>query len=92
MTLNGHTWPAGSVVMKGLADRDVYMHLVNYQDRCFSGSGMIRLYEFDLRADTIDVQTFSPYWLAHNGVLPPLAKNVSCHCHRSIWEKGPATS
>lgn len=75
MTLNGHNWPAGGVVMKDLADREVYMHLVNYQDRYFSGSGMIRLYEFDLRANTIDVQTFSPYWLVHKGVLPPLAKS-----------------
>ncbi|MFC4313518.1 LamG-like jellyroll fold domain-containing protein [Steroidobacter flavus] len=75
MTLNGHNWPAGAVTMKDLADREVYMHLVNYQDRYFSGSGMIRLYEFDLRANTVDVQTFSPYWLAHKGTLPPLAKD-----------------
>jgi hypothetical protein len=75
MTLNGHNWPAGAVVMKDLADREVYMHLVNYQDRYFSGSGMIRLYEFDLRANTVDVQTFSPYWLDHRGPLPTLAKD-----------------
>lgn len=74
MTLNGHNWPAGGTVMKNLAGREVYMHLVNYQDRYFSGSGMIRLYEFDPRANTIDVRTFSPYWLAHQGNLPPLAK------------------
>jgi hypothetical protein len=75
MTLNGHNWPAGGVIMKDLADREVYMHLVNYQDRYFSGSGMIRLYEFDLRANNVDVQTFSPYWLSHKGPLSPLAKN-----------------
>lgn len=75
MTLNGHNWPAGATIMKDLADREVYMHLVNYQDRYFSGSGMIRLYEFDLRANTVDVQTFSPYWLSHKGTLPPLAKD-----------------
>lgn len=46
--------------MKDLAGREVYMHLVNYQDRYFGGSGMIRLYEFDLDANVIDVHTFSP--------------------------------
>ena len=54
------------------------MHLVNYQDRYFSGSGMIRLYEFDLRANTVDVQTFSPYWLSHKGPLPALANGAGC--------------
>ncbi|VUD67382.1 hypothetical protein TDB9533_03765 [Thalassocella blandensis] len=75
MTLNGHNWPAGRVTMQNQTGREVFMHLVNYQDRYFSGSGMIRLYEFDMRNNKIDVKTFSPYWLSQNWFrLPPLAK------------------
>ena len=64
LTLNGHFWPPARAVLKDLADREVYMHITNYQDRFFGGSAMMRLYEFDLDAGTIEVQTFSPYWLS----------------------------
>jgi hypothetical protein len=75
MTLNGHHWPAGRTVMKNLAGKEVYMHLVNYQDRYFSGSAMLRLYEFDMQANSIDVQTFSPFWLEQPAnTLPPIAQ------------------
>jgi hypothetical protein len=71
LTLNGHYWPSGRAVIKNLAGREVYTHLTNYQDRYFGGSGMMRLYEFDLAAGTVDVQTFSPYWLS----IPPAARS-----------------
>ena len=71
MTLNGHYWPAAQAVMKNLAGKDVYMHLTNYQDRFFGGSAMMRLYEFDLAEGTVDVKTFSPYWLS----IPPSARS-----------------
>ena len=63
LTLNGHFWPPAQAVLKNLSGQEVNLHLVNYQDRFFGGSGMMRLYEFDLDAGTVDVQTFSPYWL-----------------------------
>lgn len=64
LTLNGHFWPSGRAVVKNLAGNEVYLHLANYQDRFFGGSAMMRLYEFDLGEGTVDVQTFSPYWLS----------------------------
>src|SRR5579862_3320901 len=67
MTLNGHFWPAAQAVLKNLAGREVYTHITNYQDRFFGGSAMMRLYEFDLAAGTVEVHTFSPYWLS----IPP---------------------
>jgi hypothetical protein len=53
----------------------VHLHIANYQDRYFGGSGMIRLYRFDLARGTIDVSTFSPYWQAQPlAGLGPLAR------------------
>ena len=76
LTLNGHYWPPARMVLKNDAGRDVHMHLANYQNRYFSGSGMIRLYEFDLEANTIEVSTFSPYWKARRPERrPPLAQD-----------------
>ena len=76
MTLNGHFWPSGQAVIKNLAGKEVYMHLTNYQDRYFGGSAMMRLYEFDLDEGTVDVHTFSPYWLSvPPSARPPLAKD-----------------
>jgi hypothetical protein len=75
MTVNGHFWPSGQAVIKNLAGKEVYMHLTNYQDRFFGGSAMMRLYEFDLGAGTVDVHTFSPYWLSvPEAQRPPLAQ------------------
>ena len=75
LTMNGHFWPSGQAVVQNLAGKEVYMHLSNYQDRFFGGSAMMRLYEFDLAAGTVDVQTFSPYWLSMPAAArPPLGK------------------
>ncbi|MFJ3713494.1 metallophosphoesterase [Streptomyces sp. NBC_01387] len=61
LTLNGHYWPPGSTVLKNSAGNDVHLHITNYQDRYYGGSGMIRSYRFDLNRGTIDVATFSPW-------------------------------
>jgi hypothetical protein len=71
LTLNGHFWPSGRATIHNQAGKDVFMHLTNYQDRFFGGSAMMRLYEFDLAEGTVDVQTFSPYWLS----IPPAARS-----------------
>ncbi|WP_405067890.1 hypothetical protein OG558_41040 [Kribbella sp. NBC_01510] len=47
--------PPGRVVRQNAAGHDVHLHLTNYQDRYYGGSGMIRLYHFDLARNTIDV-------------------------------------
>jgi hypothetical protein len=64
LTLNGHYWPAARAVMTNDAGHDVHVHVTNYQDRYFGGSGMIRLYRFDLAANRVEVSTFSPWVLA----------------------------
>ena len=48
------------------AGHDVHVHITNYQDRYYGGAGMIRLYAFDLARDMIDVETFSPWFLARD--------------------------
>ena len=63
LTLNGHFWPPGRTVLSNQAGHDVHVHITNYQDRYYGGAAMIRLYHFDLARDTIDVETFSPYFL-----------------------------
>ncbi|TWP51893.1 Tat pathway signal sequence domain protein [Lentzea tibetensis] len=63
LTLNGHFWPPARAVLRNTAGNDVHVHITNYQDRYYGGSAMIRLYQFDLARDVIDVRTFSP-WLA----------------------------
>jgi hypothetical protein len=65
--LNGHYWTPARVTMQNAAGHDVHMHLTNYQDRYYGGSGMIRLYDFDLDNNTIEVSTHSPYMDA----IPP---------------------
>ncbi|WP_433723690.1 LamG-like jellyroll fold domain-containing protein [Actinoplanes sp. CA-051413] len=64
LTLNGHYWPPGRTVLKNDAGHDVHVHITNYQDRYYGGAGMIRTYTFDLARDTIDVETFAPWFLA----------------------------
>ncbi len=61
LTLNGHYWPPGRVTRKNAAGNDVHLHLTNYQDRYYGGSGMVRLYHFDLARNTIDVETIAPW-------------------------------
>jgi Concanavalin A-like lectin/glucanases superfamily len=64
LTVNGHFWPPARGVRANKAGHDVHMHIANYQDRYYGGSGMIRLYRFDLARGTIEASTFSPYWQA----------------------------
>ena len=64
LTLNGHYWPPGRTVLKNDAGHDVHVHITNYQDRYYGGAAMIRLYGFDLARNTIDVETFSPWFLS----------------------------
>ncbi|MFY1674969.1 LamG-like jellyroll fold domain-containing protein [Plantactinospora sp. WMMB334] len=63
LTLNGHYWPPGRMVLRNAAGRDVHVHLTNYQDRYYGGGGMLRLYGFDLARNTVDVETLSPWIL-----------------------------
>jgi hypothetical protein len=64
LTINGHFWPPARTVILNNAGHPVLMQIANYQDRYFGGSGMLRLYQFDLDHDTIEVSTFSPYTLS----------------------------
>ncbi|MFI6830671.1 LamG-like jellyroll fold domain-containing protein [Kribbella sp. NPDC050241] len=66
LTLNGHFWPPGRVVRQNAAGHDVHLHLTNYQDRYYGGSGMIRLYHFDLARNTIDIETIAPWLLGQD--------------------------
>ena len=64
LTLNGHYWPPGRTTLTNDAGNAVHVHIANYQDRYYGGAGMIRLYSFDLVRNVIDVETFSPWFLA----------------------------
>ncbi|MFI5938488.1 LamG-like jellyroll fold domain-containing protein [Actinoplanes sp. NPDC051494] len=64
LTLNGHYWPPGRTVLKNDAGNDVHVHITNYQDRYYGGAAMIRTYTFDMARSTIDVETFSPWFLS----------------------------
>ena len=64
LTLNGHYWPPGRTVLRNDAGHDVHVHITNYQDRYYGGAGMVRTYTFDLARNTIDVETFAPWFLA----------------------------
>ncbi|WP_030490665.1 LamG-like jellyroll fold domain-containing protein [Micromonospora chokoriensis] len=66
LTLNGHYWPPGRTTLKNAAGNDVQVHITNYQDRYYGGAAMIRLYHFDLARNVIDVETFSPWFLARD--------------------------
>ena len=66
LTLNGHFWPPGRTALKNDAGNDVHVHITNYQDRYYGGAAMVRLYSFDLARGVIDVETFSPWFLARD--------------------------
>jgi hypothetical protein len=66
LTLNGHSWPPGRIVLQNAAGHDVHVHVADYQDRYYGGAGMIRLYTFDLGRGVIDVETFAPWFLARD--------------------------
>jgi hypothetical protein len=51
----------------------VHVHITNYQDRYYGGAGMIRMYSFDLVRGVIDVETFSPWFLARDPEEPHAA-------------------
>lgn len=67
LAVNGHFWPAGRTVLRNAAGNDVHLHVTNYQNRYYGGSGMIRLYRFDTARNTIDVRTLSPWIMS----MPP---------------------
>ncbi len=64
LTLNGHYWPPARTVVQNAAGHDVHMHITNYQDRYYGGAGTMRLYQFDLDQNTVDVSTFAPWVMA----------------------------
>ncbi|MYZ40667.1 MULTISPECIES: metallophosphoesterase, partial [unclassified Streptomyces] len=66
LALGGHYWPPGRTVLTNDAGHDVHVHITNYQDRYYGGAAMIRLYGFDLARGVIDVETFSPWFLARD--------------------------
>jgi hypothetical protein len=66
LTLNGHHWPPARTVLTNAAGHDVHVQITNYQDRYYGGAAMIRLYTFDLSHNTIEVETFSPWFLARD--------------------------
>ena len=84
LTLNGHFWPPGRVTLTNDAGHDVHAHITNYQDRYYGGSGMIRLYQFDLERGTIDVSTLSPWWLGQQ------QERLSELAHQEVERTGPA--
>jgi hypothetical protein len=53
-------------VLQNAAGHDVHVHITNYQDRYYGGAAMIRLYHFDLARNRIDVEPFSPWFLARD--------------------------
>ena len=66
LTLNGHHWPSARTVLTNAAGQPVHVHIANYQDRYYGGAAMIRLYTLDLARNVIEVETFSPWCLAHD--------------------------
>ncbi|WP_129667651.1 LamG-like jellyroll fold domain-containing protein [Phytoactinopolyspora endophytica] len=77
LALGGHYWPPGRTVLTNDAGNDVHVHITNYQDRYYGGAGMIRLYQFDLVRNTIDVETFAPWFLTRDAAdRPPLGAEV----------------
>jgi hypothetical protein len=66
LALGGHYWPPGRTVLTNDAGHDVHVHITNYQDRYYGGAGMIRTYGFDLARGVVDVETFSPWFLARD--------------------------
>ncbi|MDX2645241.1 metallophosphoesterase [Streptomyces sp. PA03-1a] len=66
LALGGHYWPPGRTVLTNDAGHDVHVHITNYQDRYYGGAGMVRLYAFDTVRNVVDVETFSPWFLARD--------------------------
>ncbi|AXK33516.1 Tat pathway signal sequence domain protein [Streptomyces armeniacus] len=66
LALGGHYWPPGRTVLTNDAGNAVHVHITNYQDRYYGGGAMIRLYAFDLVRGAVDVETFSPWFLARD--------------------------
>ncbi len=77
LTINGHWWPTGRMMLTNDAGNTVHSHISNYQDRYFGGAAMIRLYGFDLSRNVIDVETFSPYLM---GLDPETRAPLETEC------------
>ena len=71
LAVNGHFWPSARTVLRNAAGNEVHLHVANYQNRYYGGSGMIRLYRFDTARGTIDVRTISPWVMGQ----PPARRN-----------------
>ncbi len=63
LTINGHSWPPEHLTLQNAAGNDVHLILTNYQAEYYGGNGLMRLFEFDLDANTISATTFSPWVL-----------------------------
>lgn len=61
MTLNGHHHGAAYLRKKNDAGNDVHQMVVDYQMAYQGGNGLMRLYEFDLTNNKINVLSFSPW-------------------------------
>lgn len=67
MTLSGHYHDAETLVDKldddgdGVADREVYQILADYQGAPEGGLGYIRLMQFDIQHNQVHMKTYSPY-------------------------------
>ncbi len=71
MVLCGHDARERAFVSYNVAGLPVYEMLSDYQQfRPFGGNGLMRLITIDPRKDTIDVETFSPYFQYKNGDEP----------------------
>lgn len=64
MTLNGHHHGAAYLRKVNNFGNDVHQMVVDYQMDYQGGNAMMRLYEFDLVNNRIDVMSFSPWVLA----------------------------
>lgn len=63
MTLNGHHHGAAYLKKYNKFGNEVHQMVVDYQMDYQGGNGMMRLYEFDLGNNRIDVMSFSPWVL-----------------------------
>ncbi|WP_114558836.1 LamG-like jellyroll fold domain-containing protein [Desertihabitans aurantiacus] len=76
LAMGGHFWPTARGQRDNAAGNPVELNLVNYQEQYYGGAGMIRLYTFDLTADMIDVESFSPWAEEAAAAGNPLAADV----------------
>lgn len=81
MTLSGHYHDAETLVDKlddngdGVADREVYQILADYQGAEEGGLGYIRLMQFDIQNNQVHMKTYSPYLDDYNYYDPAESPN-----------------